>query len=75
MGERLERGGVPRGQGHGRPAAEAVDEAASVLFTLTSFETFDTLAGAERGIAEMVPVVQRLAWAALGLEGAALPSG
>jgi AcrR family transcriptional regulator len=53
---------------HGRPSAEAFDEAVTVLYTLTSFETFDTLAGATRRPEEVTPVVQHLARAALGLD-------
>jgi AcrR family transcriptional regulator len=52
---------------YGRPTAESRAEAADVLHTLTSFETFDTLAGPSRSPEEMVPLVQRLARAALGL--------
>jgi AcrR family transcriptional regulator len=51
-----------------KPAAEAIDEIVNVLFTLLSFETFDTLAGPTRSIEEVSPVVQRLARAALGLD-------
>ena len=43
-------------------------EAVEVLRTLTSFETFDTLAGPTRDPAEVVPLVQRLARAVLRLE-------
>jgi AcrR family transcriptional regulator len=51
----------------GQFAADSVDEAVDSLHTLTSFETFDNLAGAKRQPDEVVPVVQRLAYAALGL--------
>jgi AcrR family transcriptional regulator len=51
----------------GRPAAASFHEAVAILQTLTSFETFDSLAGPTRGPLEVVPVVQRLARAALGL--------
>jgi AcrR family transcriptional regulator len=54
---------------YGRPIVEAQGEAIDILFTLTSFETFDTLAGATREIKEVTPSVQRLARAALGVEG------
>jgi len=53
---------------YGKPATEAFDEAVNILFTLLSFETFDTLAGSTRSIEEVTPVVQRLARAALGLD-------
>ncbi len=52
---------------HGQPAPKAVDERINVLYTLTSFETFDTLAGPTRSLEEVVPVVQRLGRAALSL--------
>ncbi len=54
---------------YGRPAPEALDEAINVLFTLIGFECFDTLAGPTRSIEEVVPMMQRLARAALGLDG------
>ena len=53
---------------YGKPASEAFDETVNILFTLLSFETFDTLAGSTRSIEEISPVVQRLARAALGLD-------
>jgi AcrR family transcriptional regulator len=52
---------------HGRPESSALDEVINVLYTLISFECFDTLAGPSRNIEEVVPVVQQLARAALGL--------
>ncbi len=52
---------------YGRPAPETFDEAVNVLYTLISFECFDTLAGPSRSIEEVSPVVQGLARAALGL--------
>lgn len=42
-------------------------DVADVLHTLTSFETFDTLAGVSRPIEAVTPWVLRLAWLALGL--------
>jgi AcrR family transcriptional regulator len=50
---------------HGQPAPEAVDEVIDVLFTLTGFEFFDTLAGPTRSIRDVVPIVQQLARAAI----------
>jgi AcrR family transcriptional regulator len=50
-------------QGH--PPSAAPEATVDVLFTLTSFETFDMLAGPTRTCAEVMPVVQRLARAAL----------
>jgi AcrR family transcriptional regulator len=55
---------------YGRPTPEALDEAVDLLHTLTSFETFDTLAGTTRTPEEVIPLVQRLARAALGLDAA-----
>jgi AcrR family transcriptional regulator len=43
----------------------ARDEIVDVLFTLSSFETFDTLAGSTRSLEEVAPLVARLAHAAL----------
>src|SRR5437660_8003053 len=52
---------------HGRPIPEAFDETVDVLYTLLSFENFDTLAGPTRSLEEVAPVVQRLARAVPGL--------
>lgn len=52
---------------HGRPILLALNEVIDVLYTLTGYECFDTLAGPTRSIEEVVPVVQQLAHAALGL--------
>ena len=52
---------------YGKPVPKTIDETVNILFTLLSFETFDTLAGPTRSIEEVTPVVQRLARAALGL--------
>jgi AcrR family transcriptional regulator len=43
----------------------AHDDILDVLFTLSSFETFDTLAGPTRSLEEVAPLVARLAHAAL----------
>ena len=53
----------------GPPAAACFHEAVAILQSLTSFEFFDCLAGAPSRPVAVVPVVQRLARAALGLEG------
>ena len=53
---------------YGRPPPEALDETVDVLYTLLSFESFDTLAGPTRSIEEVAPMVRRLAYAALGLD-------
>src|SRR5581483_10580352 len=48
-------------------APEPLNELVQVAFVLTGFDTFDMLAGPGRSCAEMVPTVQRLVRAALGL--------
>jgi hypothetical protein len=45
-----------------------VDKTVDILLTLSSFETFDTLAGPTRRIEEVAPLVYQLACAALKLE-------
>jgi len=55
---------------YGKPAPEAIDEIVNILFTLLSFETFDTLAGPTHSIEEVTPVVQRLARSALSVDEA-----
>jgi AcrR family transcriptional regulator len=52
------------------PPADARDEAIEVLHTLTSFETFDNLAGGQRTPEQVVPLVCRLALAFLDLSTA-----
>jgi AcrR family transcriptional regulator len=52
-------GRLPAGSG---PAA---DRAVRMLYALTSFETFDTLAGPDRDLADAVPLVTSLAEAVL----------
>ncbi len=47
--------------------ATPLDEIVDVLFTLSSFETFDTLAGPTRSLQEVAPLVCRLARATLHL--------
>ena len=51
----------------GQPAPDAINQAIELVFTLTSFETFDTLAGPARSCAEVAPLVQRLVVMALEL--------
>jgi AcrR family transcriptional regulator len=53
---------------HGQPAAADFDEAVEVLLALTSFQTFDSLAGTTRSPEEVVPLVRRLVFTALGLK-------
>ncbi len=52
---------------YGKPASEAFDDTVNILFTLLSFETFDTLAGSSRSIEEVTPLVQASARATLEL--------
>ena len=47
---------------------EVLDKTVDILFTLSSFETFDTLASPTRSMEEVAPLVYRLARAALKLE-------
>jgi len=49
---------------------EALDKTVDILLTLSSFETFDTLAGPTRSMEEVAPLVYRLAHAALKLDSA-----
>ncbi len=51
----------------GGPPAELAPQIIGMLFTLTSFETFDTLAGQDQTPATVVPLVQHLARAAVTL--------
>ena len=43
------------------------DQIVDLLFTLTSFETFDTLAGPTRSCTDVAPLLQRLVRLALDL--------
>ncbi len=49
---------------------EALEKVVDILFTLSSFETYDTLAGLTRSMEEVAPLVYRLAHAALNLNSA-----
>ena len=51
-------------------SGEALDKTVDILLTLSSFETFDTLAGPTRSMEEVAPLVYRLAHAALKLDSA-----
>jgi AcrR family transcriptional regulator len=52
---------------YGYPSPNAFDETINILFTLTSFECLDMLAGPDRSIEAVADVVFRLACAALNL--------
>ena len=56
---------VRRMFGRSEPDTTALDEMVNVLYTLTSFECFETLAGPTRGLEDAAPQVIRLAHAAL----------
>lgn len=53
-----------------RPTAEALPETINILWVLLGFETFDALAGPDRGPEEVVDLVIRLAHSALGFTDA-----
>lgn len=53
---------------HDLSPGEVLDEIVDILLTLSSFETFDTLAGPTRSMEEVALVVYRLACAALKLD-------
>src|SRR5579859_2574423 len=55
---------LPAADGSGE-AQQAVEQRVQLLYVLTSFETFDALAGPDRDLADAVPLVNRLAEAAL----------
>lgn len=58
----------------GGPPAELAPQIISMLFTLTSFETFDTLAGQDQTPDAVVPLVQHLARAAVTLTAPTRPA-
>jgi AcrR family transcriptional regulator len=66
QGVRVIAGRISEQQGF--PTAKALNETVDTLFTLTSFECFDTLAGLTRSLEEVAPLVCRLARAALELD-------
>jgi AcrR family transcriptional regulator len=63
-----------RGQ-YGHPGFSKFSEALEIVYMLTSFETFDHLAGATRRPNDVGDAVKRLALAAVVLHGAELESG
>jgi AcrR family transcriptional regulator len=52
---------------YGHPTPENVEPAAKVLYSLTSFEFFDALAGSDRSPEEVAPLVIQLASSFLGI--------
>lgn len=61
---------VRRILGQSQTDMAAFDETVNMLYTLTSFECFATLAGPTRSLEAVTPQVIRLAHAALSLDGA-----
>jgi AcrR family transcriptional regulator len=55
---------------YGRPSLESFDETLAVLYALTSFVTFDTLADDKGTGAEVAPLVLRLARRVIGFDDA-----
>ena len=53
---------------HGQPDPAALDDAVDLVAALTSFGTFDHLAGLARTPEDVVPTVTRLVFRALGLD-------
>jgi AcrR family transcriptional regulator len=53
---------------YGRPDPKALDDAVDLVAVLTSFGTFDHLAGPARKPEAVVPIVTRLVFLALGLD-------
>jgi AcrR family transcriptional regulator len=51
----------------GRPRSKDTGEAADLLYMLTSFSTYDTLAGTRRSREQVTALVQRVARASLGV--------
>jgi AcrR family transcriptional regulator len=51
----------------------AAEQMVQMLYALTSFETFDTVAGPDRDLADALPIVTRLARAALSIQAPELP--
>jgi AcrR family transcriptional regulator len=54
-------------------AGAAAQQTVQMLYALTSFETFDTLAGPDQDLAPALPIVTRLAEAALSIQARELP--
>jgi AcrR family transcriptional regulator len=53
---------------YGQPVPETFDETVDMLYTLLSFETFDTFAGDRRSLEDVAPVIERLVRAVLHLD-------
>jgi len=55
-------------QKYGKPSSEVFEQSVDLLYALTSFATFDAMAGDDGKAADVVPLVQRLARLALDLD-------
>ena len=55
-------------ENYGKPSVESFDEAVDILYALTSFATFDTLAGENGTGKEVAPLIKRLASVVLGMD-------
>ena len=53
---------------YGKPSRTSFEETVDVLYALTSFATFDTLAGERGTVEEVADLVKRLAHVVLGFE-------
>jgi AcrR family transcriptional regulator len=62
-------------QRYGRPGAKSRSEVEDLLYTLTSFETFDAIAGPHRRLIDAAPSVLKLAMSAVGGRAAARRRG
>ncbi|GER91152.1 hypothetical protein KDW_53140 [Dictyobacter vulcani] len=50
---------------HGCPAPEKIEDAVAILFTLISFESFDSIAGNTRSLEEITPLICQLSQTAI----------
>lgn len=55
-------------------AGRAAEQTVQMLYALTSFESFDTIAGQDRDLAQALPAVTRLAEATLSMQAPELPA-
>jgi AcrR family transcriptional regulator len=55
---------------YGQPVPETLEETVDILYTLLSFETFDTFAGDRHSLEDVAPVIERLVRAVLHLDAA-----
>jgi AcrR family transcriptional regulator len=53
---------------YGLPEGTGVEDGVDILYALTSTESFDHLAGSTRTLDDVIPLVQRIVAAALGLQ-------